>query len=234
MGRQLERRKRLFDKFSNQLHLMVDEGLLQTELRYERTYICPICLGQFQESDLVANDDANFLTEEDAPPAKLKGSRIALTCKDCNSGAGHQIDNHLINRIREIDDSKFYKGSQQVRRLNYKGQPITAEITSNGDGTLTVLHRIGKNNPNRLERFIYGLRNRTLGPILNLEPKVYGVIPERVSIALAKTNYIITFSKFGYLFLLHPYYDTLRNAIRNPESGDFRHIFCRTNSPEKA
>lgn len=228
MGRQLERRRRLFHKFSDQLHLMVDQGLLQTELQYERTYICPICLGQFQESDLFANSGTNFLTEEDAPPAKLRGSRIALTCRDCNSGAGHQIDNHLINRIREIDDSKFYKGSKQFLRLNYEGGPITSEITSNGDGTLTVLHRIGKNNPNRLDRFIYGLRNKTVGPILNLEPKDYRVIPERVNIALAKTNYIILFSKFGYLFLLHPYYDSLRNAIRHPEQQEgFRHIFLQ-------
>ncbi|CAN0590790.1 unnamed protein product, partial [Ectocarpus sp. 12 AP-2014] len=97
MSRKLERRRRLFHKFSNQLHLMVDEGLLRTELKYESTYICPICLNQFQESELVASNNTNFLTEEDAPPAKLKGNRVALTCKDCNSNAGHQIDNHLIN-----------------------------------------------------------------------------------------------------------------------------------------
>ena len=227
MGRQLERRRRLFHKFSDQLHLIVEEGLLQTELKYERTYICPICLNQFQEGDLVANDDTNFLTEEDAPPAKLKGSRIALTCKDCNSRAGYQIDNHLINRIREIDDSKFHKGSKQFIKVGFEGESITAEVTSNGDGTLRVLHQTKKNNPNRLDRFIYGLRNKTVGPILNLEPKDYKVITERVNIALAKTNYIITFSKFGYLFLLHPYYDSLRNAIRDPAPGVYSHIFLQ-------
>ncbi len=227
MGRKLERRRRLFYKFSNQLHLMVDEGLLRTELKYESTYICPICLNQFKESELVTSNNANFLTEEDAPPAKLKGKRVALTCKDCNSNAGHQIDNHLINRIREIDDSKFYKGSKQFRILKHEGENITSEITSNGEGTLTVLHRIAKNNPNLLDRFIYGLRNRTVGPILNLEPRDYKVTQERVNIALAITNYILTFSKFGYLFLLHPYYDTLRKAILKPEQGDFRHIFLQ-------
>lgn len=227
MSKKLERRRRLFNKFSNQLHLMVEEGILQAELQYDRTYICPICLNQFQENDLVAQDDTNFLTEEDAPPSKLQGSRIALTCKDCNSSAGYQIDNHLINRIREIDDANFHTGSKQYRKLSYDGGAVTAEITSNGDGTLTVLHRIGKNNPNLLDKFIYSLRNKTLGPILDLEPKNYKVIPERVNIALAKTNYIITFSKFGYLFLLHPFYNDLRRAIQNPESGSFHHLFLQ-------
>lgn len=225
MSTKLNKRKQLFDKFSNQLHLLKENGLIDIELMYEKTFICPICLEQFQENDIVSSNINNFLTEEDAPPAKLNGKRITLTCKTCNSTAGHQIDNHLINRIRENDDNSFYKGSVQYRNFNFEGENITSEITSNGDGILKVLHRTKKNNPTLIEKFFYGIKNKTIGPILNLEPKTYNVNAERVSLALLKTSYIITFSKFGYIFLLDNYYQNIRNQIKDMSVGYTGQIF---------
>jgi hypothetical protein len=219
MSTKLNKRRQLFNKFSNQLHLLKENGLIEIELKYQKTFICPICLDQFQESDIVSSNVKNFLTEEDAPPAKLNGRRIALTCKECNSTAGHQIDNHLINRIRENDDNNFYKGSVQCRNFNFEGEKITAEITSNGDGTLKVLHRNKNNNPTLIDKFFYGIKNKTIGPLLNLEPKNYNVDSERVNLALLKTSYVITFSKFGYIFLLDDFYQSIRNQIRNMNVG---------------
>lgn len=211
----IDTRRKLFRKFSKQLHLLKKEGLIDIELKYDQTYICPLCLDQFEEDDIVTSTIKNFLTEEDAPPEKLGGRRIALTCKQCNSTAGHQIDNHLINRIREVDDNSYYKGSNQYRTFDFDGENITAEITSNGDGTLKVFHRTKNNNPSLLDKFIYGIKNKTVGPVLNLKPKNYNVISDRVDLALLKTSYIITFSKFGYIFLLDDYYQTMRDQIKN-------------------
>lgn len=232
MSRKLTSRTKLFDKFSKQLHLLKANGLIDVELKYDETYICPLCLDQFQKTDLISNTSENFLTEEDAPPEKLGGSRIALTCKDCNSRAGYQIDNHLINRIREIDDSNFYKGSKQYGNLEYNGKKVTAEITSNGEGTLTILHRTKKNNPNILDKFIYGLKNKTVGQILNLEPKNYNVDSDRVNLALLKTNYIINFAQFGYIFLLDKHYDSIRQQIKNMNEGYDGQIFLKDQFPK--
>ena len=220
----LNKRKQLFDKFSNQLHLLKENGLIDIELKYEKTFICPICLDQFQEKDIISSS-TNFLTEEDAPPAKLGGKRIVLTCKDCNSTAGHQIDNHLVNRIRENDENSFYKGTKQYRNIEFEGQNITAEITSNGDGTLRVFHKSKNNNPSLLDKFVYGIKNKTVGPLLNLEPKDYQVNSERVNLALLKTSYIITFSKFGYIFLLDDFFNPIRSQIRDMNAGYESHIF---------
>ena len=224
MGTKLDSRKKLFDKFSNQLHLLKENGLINIDLKFDKTYICPICLDQFQEKDIISSS-ANFLTEEDAPPAKLGGKRIVLTCKDCNSTAGHQIDNHLVNRIRENDENSFYKGTKQYRNIEFEGQNITAEITSNGDGTLRVFHKSKNNNPSLLDKFVYGIKNKTVGPFLNLEPKDYQVNSERVNLALLKTSYIITFSKFGYIFLLDDFFNPIRNQIRDMNVGYESHIF---------
>lgn len=224
MGTKLDSRKKLFDKFSNQLHLLKENGLINIDLKFDKTYICPICLDQFQEKDVISSS-TNFLTEEDAPPAKLGGKRIVLTCKDCNSTAGHQIDNHLVNRIRENDENSFYKGTKQYRNIEFEGQNITAEITSNGDGTLRVFHKSKNNNPSLLDKFVYGIKNKTVGPLLNLEPKNYEVNSERVNLALLKTSYIITFSKFGYIFLLDDFFNPIRSQIRDMNAGYESHIF---------
>jgi hypothetical protein len=232
VSNKIETRKRLFDKFSNQLHLLKSEGLLDIDLKFDKTYICPICVRQFEENDLISKSDKNFLTEEDAPPEKLNGNRIALTCKECNSKAGHEIDVHLINRIRQIDSSRFYKGSKQEGFIEYDGKKVTAEITSNGNGTLEILHKTKNNNPSLLDKFIYGIKNKDVGPLLNLKPKRQKDDSERVNLALLKTNYILTFSKFGYIFLLDKYYDQIREQIRDMNKGYDGQIFLKDQFPK--
>lgn len=232
MSNNIENRRRLFERFSNQLHLLKNEGHLDIELKFDKTYICPICIRQFSENDLVSKSNKNFLTEEDAPPEKLQGNRIALTCKECNSKAGHEIDVHLINRIKQIDSSRFYKGSKQQGFIEYEGERVSAEITSNGDGTLEILHKSKNNNPSVLDRFIYGIKNKDVGPLLNLKPKRQKEDSERVNLALLKTNYILTFSKFGYIFLLDNYYDPIREQIRNMNKGYDGQIFLKDQFPK--
>jgi hypothetical protein len=216
MSKGLERRKQFFDKFSNQLLLLQKNGILDMQFKYERPYLCPICLSEFTDTD-IHNDSENFLTLEDAPPDSLSGSKIALTCKKCNSECGHQIDNHLTEILRAIDASYFYKGSKHFGTITHEGQKITVELTSQGDGTLTAYHRIKQNNPTLLDKFIYGLKNKTIGPILNLQPPKIIFSSKRVNYALVKANYIITFSKFGYIFLLNRKYDSIRQQLLNPD-----------------
>jgi hypothetical protein len=46
-------RKRLFDKYSANLHLLHSEGLLpHLHLSYDQTFICPVCLDPFSADDL--------------------------------------------------------------------------------------------------------------------------------------------------------------------------------------
>lgn len=211
-----QKRKTLFDKFSGQLHLMKNHGLLNINLKYDKTYICPICLEQFTERHLIQSGD-NYLTLEDAPPDSLKGSKIALTCRKCNNGCGQTIDFHLTEIIRQIDASYFYKDSVHHRKILFEGKPVNVELTSMGDGTLQAYHRIKTNNPNLLDKFIYALKEKTLGPLLNLEPAYSRVDNKRVNYALVKTTYIIIFAKFGYIFLLDPAYEPIRQQLLHPD-----------------
>jgi hypothetical protein len=60
-------RKRLFDKYSANLHLLHSEGLLpHLHLPYDQTFICPVCLDPFSADDLDTTKE-NHLTLEDVP-----------------------------------------------------------------------------------------------------------------------------------------------------------------------
>jgi hypothetical protein len=220
MATGLEKRKQLFNKFSNQLLLLKHNGIIDTTFKYARPFLCPICLIEFTETDLQDNS-SNFLTLEDAPPDSLGGSKIALTCKKCNSECGHNIDNHLTEVLRGIDASFFYKGSKRFGTITHEGKKITVELTSQGDGTLTAYHRIKQNNPTLLDKFIYGIKNKTIGPILNIDPPKVKFDSKRVNYAILKAHYIITFSKFGYIFLLNKEYDGIRQQLLNPAKEIF-------------
>ena len=216
MATGLERRKQLFNKFSNQLLLLKKNGIIDTTFKYARPYLCPICLTEFTETDLQDNS-SNFLTLEDAPPDSLGGSKIALTCKKCNSECGHKIDYRLTEILRAIDASYFYKNSKCFRTITHEGQKLTVELTSQGDDTLTAYHRTNQNNPTLLDKFIFGLENKTIGPLLNLDPPKIKFDSKRVNYAIVEAHYIITFSKFGYTFLLNKEYDAIRQQLLNPD-----------------
>lgn len=227
MSNQLKNRKKLFDVFSRQLHLLKNEGLIDVELKYERTYICPICLNQFEENDLISKNNKNFLTEEDAPPAKLNGSRIALTCKECNSKAGHQIDNHLIHQLRNLDDKYYLNSTPQERRVKFENSSIGGTLTPKGNGIIEIVHKPKNNDPKLLDKFIYALKNKTIGQALNLAPRYSNIKDDCVERALLKTAYIITFSKFGYIFLLDNYYDSIRTQIKDVGAKFEKHFFLK-------
>ena len=96
-------RKKLFDKYSANLHLLHDNGLLpHLRLPHNQTFICPVCLNPFSVDDLDTTKE-NHLTLEDVPPKSLGGKPTILTCKVCNNTAGQQIDVQLFNRMFDID-----------------------------------------------------------------------------------------------------------------------------------
>ena len=218
----LKKRKfQLFEKFSKQLLLLKSNGLIDNEFKYEKPYLCPLCLDEFSEEHLTPSSEYNYLTEEDAPPAALSGSRIALTCKKCNSECGHNIDFHLIEALMENDSSKFLIGTKLTGKVEFEGSQLGTEIISNDDGTLSAYHDEKRNNPTLLKKFIESVKNAVKKGEILLYPKKTRVDPMKVNHALNKTNYIITFSKFGYIFLLNSFYDSFRAQLLKPDEKIF-------------
>lgn len=161
------------------------------------------------------------MTLEEAPPESLGGSKLALTCKKCNSECGHNIDNHLTEIIRAIDRCYFYKGSKHYGNIDHNGKRISVELTSLGDGIFQAHHRIKQNNPTLLENFIYWIKDKNIGSALNFTQHQPKFESKKVHFALLKVLYITTFSKFGYIFLLDSKYDDIRKQLLNPDEEIF-------------
>ena len=213
-GRGYERRKRIFEIYSNQLTLLVSNGLVSgINLPFDKTYLCPICLRPFSASDL-SDDAPNMLTLDDAPPKSLGGRASVLTCKSCNSTCGHEIDFHLTERLIELDARSFLPNTETKVKVTNKGSTVQGKVEVDSTGGIKVTHHEKINHPIKLESYISGTGK---GSSVYVEFPKSRVDAHRLEVALLKSAYILAFAKFGYSFILDPVYDIVREQLKNPD-----------------
>jgi hypothetical protein len=95
-------------------------------------YVCPLCLRPFDHTALHTE-----LTIEHVPPESLGGKELVLTCRDCNSHAGHTIDAHARRQDVALG---FLTGSARGTApvtIIRNGVPLRANMTY-GDGAIAV------------------------------------------------------------------------------------------------
>ncbi|WP_460607380.1 hypothetical protein [Hymenobacter terrigena] len=215
MATPLEKRRNIFKFFSRHLNFLKANGFLKgTHLQYDETYICPVCLRQFSERDL--EDSApNMLTIEHAPPAVSGGKGVVLTCKECNSVAGMQIDFHLIKRLQEAELRNLVPNISGQVRVTSGDLTIQGDIEVGPDNVITLKHNLARNHPGRLDSFVDRVGPRT-NPLINLDFGKIQTDAHRMQVGLLKTAYILAFAKFGYSFLLDEVYDSVRKQLLEP------------------
>lgn len=207
-----KKRKFIFDKYSENLIFLKSNSVLDIELKYDRTYICPICLDQFSEAALDQTLQ-NPLSLEDAPPKSLGGKANILTCKKCNNTCGHEIDKHLTERMQELDHHKFLPNIEFTARFEINGSTIQGKISIDENGTMTAYHMDKNNNPIKLQDYIKTAKKDS---IINLQIDKKQVNHINLQIALLKTGYLLTFEKYGYSLILDNSYDRIRQQLKNP------------------
>jgi hypothetical protein len=208
-----KKRLSIFDKYSSHLQFLIEKGIIKQEVKYEKTYICPVCTRQFDESALDQNGK-NPLTLEDAPPKSLGGKANILTCRECNNGAGQQIDFHLTSRMNELDQHQFVPGVEFHPEFDHGGTIVQGTVKVSDEGVIDAKHTIKKNNPVKLEKYISSTGKED---VINLKFPESKVNVFRLQLALLKTAYLLTFEKYGYSFILNPIYYRLREQLRHPE-----------------
>jgi hypothetical protein len=82
----------MFDRGASALHALSPS--------VQDVYGCPLCLRGFSKDEVEAD---GMLSDEHAPPESLGGEVVCLTCRDCNSSAGSQLDFHMKHREALID-----------------------------------------------------------------------------------------------------------------------------------
>lgn len=206
MSKGEDKRKAIFDVYKDNLNLLIDNGFVTFD---KDVYLCPICLRPHKNLN---SDDP--LTLEDAPPKSLGGSANTLTCKSCNNTAGHKIDFHLTERLREIDSGKFIPGTETPIKVNIDGETFQGKITVEEDGTMKMYHSKKNNHPVKLEKTMTELEG---GEIINMDFLKSRVIPENLEYALLKTGYLMMFERFGYSLILDNCFDIVRKQLKRPE-----------------
>lgn len=213
MSDNYKKRKLIFDKYADNLRFLIEHKLIENpNPRFDRTYICPICLEHFPEEALDQNV-SNPLTLEDVPPKSLGGKANILTCKSCNNKCGQEIDHHLTERMKELDRSKFLPNTEFNAKFEKEGLTVQGTVHVDEEGNIKVIHSDKTNNPPVLETYIGGAKEDTVIDIKFLKSRVNDY---NLQVALLKIGYLLTFAKFGYSFILDDTYTRIRNQLRRP------------------
>jgi len=215
MAKGKEIRQKLFDKFSNQLHRLIELKLYDIDLKFDKTFICPICLKQFSENDLDTKV-ANYLTLEDAPPKSLGGKANTLTCKKCNNEFGHEIDFHLVEKLNELGIKSFLPNTGSKAKITHNGIEVQGTLNVDEKGVMTITHLEKVNNPNKLKEYV---SKTGKDDIIDLQFPMSRVDIKRFEIALLKSAYIMAFEQYGYALILNKSYDIVRKQLLNPDDN---------------
>lgn len=213
MNKNEVRRNTIFKKFSKQLHEIVADGLYNIDLKYEQTYVCPICLNQYSIEDLKTEVE-NHLTLEDAPPYSLGGKANTLTCKKCNNESGHKIDFHLVELLNEKEIRNFLPNTETKVTMEHGGQKVQGILKIDNEGTITVNHLLKSNNPTTLKNYV---EKTGKDDTPDLYFKTSRVEAKKVEVALLKSAYILAFEHYGYSLILSSAFDVVRQQILNPD-----------------
>jgi hypothetical protein len=215
------KRKILFDRYSNQLNRLVELGLYEINLKYDKTFICPTCLQQFSEKDLDVSME-NYLTLEDAPPKSLGGKANTLSCKKCNNEFGHQIDFHLTERLNELNIKTFLPNTGAKVTMIHKGIEVQGVVKVDDLGSITITHLEKVNHPENLKKYV---SKTGKDDIADLKFPASRVDYKRFEVALLKTAYILAFEQYGYPLILNESYNIVREQLLKPDENIYPNGF---------
>lgn len=179
-------------------------------------YVCPLCLRLFPSEALAAG----LLTFEHVPPKQLDGRPLVLTCKTCNSHAGHLLDAEM-NALENVVD--FVRGEmKEFRSIQFTvgSHNLNAQVRSTKTA-ITVLSVPRSNNPYvhqavlaEFERLASGILVPDMGFKIHLNGDKVSF--RRAQVGWLRAGYLAAFAVLGYSYILHPCMAPLRKQFANP------------------
>ena len=183
--------------------------------RKDATHV-PTCQRLFSLDNL----DEGLLTDEHAPPKGLGGTIVALTCKECNSVAGHTYDVHAINREYGL---RFATGRSMPplgSTINQGGITVNVATGVTDDGTVQIIGRPGSNSPgfqSEWEDILAQLADGgDLGRRFTIALNGATFDNRSALISYLRSAYIIAFACFGYRFIFSPALLEVRRQLAEP------------------
>ena len=201
-------KQKLFDKGVEALQKITGKKL--------ELYLCPICANGFNRHDL----DTGTLTLEHVPPKSLRGKTTVLTCKKCNSTAGHSIDAAIVNRERLFSsiEALVQKSGSFEGRADLEIGGKTANVNLQVDNGSVTIKPVKERNPpetlKSLKDYMIKLaqEGRWDGEEFKLTPRV-SFHQWLSKVGDLRTAYLICFAFFGYRYILNSRVMNVRRQI---------------------
>lgn len=179
-------------------------------------YVCPLCLEMYDE-DSVRD---GRLSDEHAPPGRLGGRAVTLTCKQCNSRDGHEIDYHALKDEQMFE---FVTGTTTLpvkATISAGDAPIRGTVVAQGD-TVSFFGVPKANHPDA-----HAVQEAVLHDWRTFDPQADRrftiTFGERWSQRRARNSWVrsaflIAFACWGYSYALQPEFDLLREQLARPD-----------------
>lgn len=183
-------------------------------------YVCPICARGFTRKAL----DLRILTLEHVPPVSAGGSAICLTCRDCNSAGGYQVDYALaeLARLRKMQKALVGVGEfEGPVNVDAGGVSLNAKMSIR-DGSFELRLPERHNHPEKFYAQIglFQEAQKRSDPITHFRVTRRFKLGHRVlSVCVLRAAYLAAFAWFGYRYALHPRLNIVRQQIQDPSTS---------------
>ncbi len=185
-------------------------------------YACPLCAiteadGRARMKLFTADMLGRLLTIEDVPPKHSGGRPLVLTCKGCNSTAGHSIDAMADRVERSI---RILAGQEPVHGRLHVGEdevPARIEMSATGQNRITMLGG-APTTFDRVAEYFNGLtRAPALADPFRLSFQLTDPNEKRAKVSWLKSAYLAVFALLGYRYAMHQFLGPVRHQIQHPE-----------------
>ena len=177
--------------------------------------VCPLCGRGFTE--------ARDFTEEHVPPKSVGGAVICVTCRECNSRAGHEVDYTLpaLARMARLGGAIFrgqgsYEGPTRVTVGGHTTNAIMAVTPRRVD--LVVDPK--RNDPARAQQQLRWIEDyaRTGGGEIRFDTNSkFKYAHARARVSLLRAAYLAAFALFGYTYAFDRRLNVVRAQIADPD-----------------
>jgi hypothetical protein len=201
---------------------LFEQGVAALEaLGLKQTYLCPLCGGRFLSEALATGE----LTLEHVPAVSRGGKAIILTCRPCNSFAGHEID---AEAARRDEMNQFMRvlfngepGEAGRATATWGNQLLRIEVSVDASRTVDLNVLKDSNDPARIEAGSAFMRElmesgKTDGYIFNITAAAR-VHLRKAQVSDLRTAYLACVARFGYRSALHATLHPIRERIAKPE-----------------
>ena len=195
-----------------------------------KCYICPTC--HPRRGFLPGALAEGLLTDEHAPPKRLGGKIVALTCKECNTEAGHRYDTHAVARERLLDFTLGTSDEAIRVQLSQSGITVNANVTATRHN-VSVVGLPQHNEPGNQEAWEKSLEH--LADTGSSDHKFNITFTgarynHRFALwSYLRSAYLVAFACFGYSYIYNPALHLVRQQLEVPNEDIIR-IYCVTSS----